>query len=187
MANLQRLSTLLALMLRHKAHEFGLTLDSEGFTDTDAVWAQIEQRYPGMYSRDDLLSIVAGDETGKRRYEIVGTRIRALFGHGAVTPVSYPAAEPPDKLYHGTTQAALDSICKQGLQAGKRQYVHLTSSERRARTVAGRHSRAIVVLTIRAAEAHRAGVVFHQPEAEHWLVRALPPEFIDLPTPPPAP
>jgi len=135
----------------------------------------------GKYTYDDLLKVVEGDETGKKRYEIAGTEIRALFGHSAVTPIVYPPADPPDVLYHGTTRDVLESIRAHGLQARARQYVHLTSNEKRASIVAGRHSRDIVILTIRAAAAGRAGVVFHRPEAEHWLVTALPPAFIDFP------
>jgi putative RNA 2'-phosphotransferase len=84
MPDLVRLSKFLAVMLRHEADEFGLSLDAEGFTDTDAVWEQINKRYPGKYTYADLLAVVAGDQDGKKRYEIQGWRIRALFGHSDV-------------------------------------------------------------------------------------------------------
>src|SRR5690349_4849444 len=81
MADRVRLSKFLAVLLRHEADKFGLALDADGFTDTDAVWEQINRRYPGKYSYNDLLAVVEGDDTGKKRYEIRGRRIRALFGH----------------------------------------------------------------------------------------------------------
>jgi putative RNA 2'-phosphotransferase len=178
----KRLSKFLALVLRHQAAPFGLSLNAGGFTDTESVWKQIQKRYPDAYTYDDLLKVVEGDNTGKKRYEIVGTQIRALFGHSDVTPVVYPAADPPDVLYHGTMRGALDSIREHGLRAESRQYVHLTSSEQRATIVAARHSRDTVILTIRARDAHEAGIVFHHPEAEHWLAAAIPPMYIDFPS-----
>jgi RNA:NAD 2'-phosphotransferase (TPT1/KptA family) len=50
MPKLTKLSKFLSLMLRHRAIDFGLTLDSEGFAETDAVWAQVQKRYPGAYT-----------------------------------------------------------------------------------------------------------------------------------------
>ena len=107
MANLTRLSKFLAVVLRHDAEKFHVALDSEGFTDVDAVWTIIQKRYPGQYDYRDLLTVVEGDQTGKKRYEIREGRIRAMFGHSKVNPISYPVAVPPEYLYHGTTPQAL--------------------------------------------------------------------------------
>ncbi|NWF67898.1 MAG: RNA 2'-phosphotransferase [Chloroflexi bacterium] len=182
MPQLARLSKFLALLLRHKAADFGLALDENGFADVTLVWQQIEKRYRGQFSYEDLLRVVAGDESGKKRYEIVDSRIRALFGHSSgVTPVRYPPVAPPEILYHGTTQAALNIIRQQGLKAQRRQYVHFATSVERAQIVAARHRDAIVVLRIRALEAQQAGIVFFHPESEHYLARSLPPQFIDFP------
>ncbi len=181
MGDLKRLSKFLAVMLRHKADQFDLALDSEGFTDVDAVWKQISRRYPGAYAYSDLLKVVDGDEHGKKRYEIRDGRIRALFGHSAVTPISYPPVEPPKILYHGTTPEALESIRKSGLKAMRRQYVHLGTSVERATRVAARHTRTPVMLRVRAQDAYRAGIEFYSPEAEHYLAREVPPEYIEFP------
>jgi len=181
MANRVRLSKFLALVLRHQAEEFNLTLDEQGFADTDAVWVLVNQRYPGQYSYADLLAVVAGDQDGKKRYEIQGHKIRALFGHSAVRPISYPPTAPPELLYHGTTNPALSSIRREGLRAQKRQYVHLAINTFRAQKVAERHPGQIVILTIRSGDAHRAGIVFYHPEPEHFLAEAIPADYIDFP------
>lgn len=181
MANLKRLSKFLAVMLRHKAAEFHLTLDSEGFTDVDSVWMQVSRRFPGQYSYPDVLTVVEGDEHGKKRYELRDGRIRALFGHSDVTPVRYPRVEPPDILYHGTTPEALESIRSTGLLAMGRQYVHLGTSIERAARVAARHSATPVMLRVRAREAYRVGLEFYCPEPEHYLASNVPPEFIEFP------
>jgi putative RNA 2'-phosphotransferase len=178
MANLKRLSKFLAVILRHRAGDFGLTLDQDGFTDLESVLIMIEKRYPGQYSAEDLLAVVQGHEHGKKRYEIRDGRIRALFGHSDVTPVTYPPVEPPEILYHGTTPEALESIRASGLKAMSSQYVHLGTSTERATRVAARHTGTPVILRIRAGNAHCAGIVFYSPESEHYLARTVPPKFI---------
>lgn len=177
--SLIRLSKFLAVMLRHSPHEYGLSPDSEGFVPLDSALAQIEKRFPGRYTRADLDAVVAGDARGKKRYQIEGDRIRALYGHSQVS-VEYPPALPPARLYHGTVARHLDSIRERGLRAQARQYVHLTTSLERARTVAGRHDDSIIILTIYAGEAHAAGIVFYHPEAEHYLARSIPSEYIEI-------
>lgn len=182
MTDLTRLSKFLALILRHKADEFGLTLDADGFTDVDSAWKQINKRFPGKFQYPDLLKVVEGDANGKRRYEIVDGRIRALFGHSeGVREVSYQPATPPEILYHGTTKSTLPIIRQQGLKAMRRQYVHFAINTLRAGNVAARHGDIPIILSIRAGDAHRAGIVFYHPEDEHYLCEALPPEFIDFP------
>jgi putative RNA 2'-phosphotransferase len=177
--DLTELSKLLAVMLRHDPSAFGLSLDSEGYAQVEAVWAQICHHYPTRYTYDDLLRLVAGDDSGETRYEIVDTRIRALFGHSKVA-VTYSPAEPPELLYHGTTSEALPLIQRDGLLAQQRQYVHLTVRRERALTVAQRHAGRAILLIIRAGEAHRAGIVFYHPESEHYLAKAIPAVFIDF-------
>lgn len=174
------LSKFLALMLRHRAQTFGLALDGEGYADLAAVWSQVQRRFGDTYDHDDLRRVIDGDGAGKKRYELRDDKIRALYGHSDVGEVTYPPAVPPDHLYHGTTAAALDMIRQQGLSAQKRQYVHLTTNLDRAKTVATRHDEQIVVLTVRAAEAHGRGIVFYHPEAEHYLARHIPSDYIDF-------
>lgn len=181
MANLIRLSKFLAVLLRHEPEQFGLTLDEEGFVETNLVWEQVSQRYPGRYTYQDLLAVVEGDASGKKRYEIQGRRIRALFGHSTAQKISYPPVEPPEILYHGTTREALNAIRQEGLKSQSRQYVHLAVGRHRAETVAKRHGGRPILLSVRAGDAHRAGVVFYNPEPEHFLAEAIPPEFIEFP------
>ena len=89
-------------------------------------------------------------------------------------------AIPPEILYHGTVDKALPAIRKQGLNGQKRQYVHLSTTTDRATDVAGRRGKPIL-LRIRAKVAHDAGIEFYHPEPKHFLVKTLPPEFIEFP------
>jgi putative RNA 2'-phosphotransferase len=180
MADLKRLSKFMALILRHQASEFDLTLDGEGFADFNAVWQQIQQRYPGLYTLQDVLLMLESD-AGKQRYELREGRIRAMVGHSVVSEIVYTLAVPPEILYHGTTTAALPLIQAGGLSGQKRQYVHLAVEQALAQNVAGRHSKSTVLLRIQALRAHHAGIVFYHPEPKHYLAKAIPPEFIEFP------
>ena len=181
MSNRTRLSKFLSLILRHRAADFGITLDEQGFTAVADVWAQVQQRYGDTYRYDDLLAIAAGQHDDKQRFEIVGDRIRARYGHSAVRTVTYDPVTPPDLLYHGTTPTALNSIRQQGLQPQQRQYVHLSLDPDWAGRVGQRRVQQPVILRVRAAEMAAAGHEFYHPEPKHYLTAAVPVEFIDFP------
>ena len=181
MANLTRLSKFLALVLRHKATEFRIQLDEQGFTDIETVWSLIEQRYPNQYTRADLLQVVRGDRKGKKRYEIANQKIRAMYGHGSVSNISYTPVSPPAILFHGTTPEALSSIRQTGLEPRGRQYVHLTTNLNIAKNIANRRTKDLVILKIKAEEAFNDGIPFYQPEDEHYLVHLIPPKYILFP------
>ena len=180
MADLVQLSKYLSLILRHRAKDFGLQMDENGFTDLAPIWAMVEDRFRGLYTRTDLEMVVAGDSNGKKRFEIMDNRIRAMYGHTRVD-VTYPPAVPPETLYHGTSHQVLKQIRKHGLLHMRRQYVHMTNNLARAQRTGGRHDEIPAILVIHAAEAHRAGVEFYHPEEEHWLAKSIPPEFIEFP------
>jgi putative RNA 2'-phosphotransferase len=178
--DLIKLSKFLAVMLRHSPEDFGLKLDEAGFTALDSVWKAIRAKYGNRYDEDDLLQIVEGDERGKKRYEILNGRIRAMYGHSE-PEIIYPPATPPEFLYHGTNPKALAAIRKEGLTSQARQYVHMTTNLNNAQVVAKRRTKEPLILSIRALEAHEAGTVFHHAETEHFLAKSIPPQFIDFP------
>lgn len=179
----KKLSKFLSLVLRHRADEFGLVLDGEGFTDIGALYAVVQGRYNNAVTYDDLLRVVTTPGSdGKMRFELQGERVRARYGHNRrVAAVQYPPAVPPETLYHGTVTSALPAIRREGLTAQQRQYVHLATTTERAMSVGARHG-SPVLLTIHARAAHDAGIVFYHPEDEHYLVEKLPPAYIIFPT-----
>ena len=176
---LTQLSKFVALMLRHKPDDFGLELDKKGFVDVEAVWKQVKKNYGTYYSRTDFNNMIYDTKSGQQRYEVVDGKVRALYGHSAVE-VEYSPVRPPKILYHGTVRRSVQSIRQYGLTGQKRQYVHLSSDTHRASDVAQRRGKPILLL-IRALEAHNAGLEFYNPEPKHFLVKHVPPEFIDFP------
>lgn len=178
--NLKSLSKFLAVLLRHQPEQFGIELDAQGFASIDAVWDVIVEKYGARFDKADLIKVVDGDRDGKKRYEIVGQQIRAMYGHSE-PEIIYESIEPPELLYHGTNAKAMKVIRQTGLQAQGRQYVHMTINRDTAKIVARRKTHQPVLLVVRAREAAKAGIVFHQPETELYLARTIPPEFIDFP------
>ena len=108
--DLKRLSKFLAVILRHNPSDFAIELDEHGFAAIEPVWQAILKKYGDTYSYEELETIVEGDETGKKRYEILGDKIRAMYGHSQISEISYPPAIPPETLYHGTNPKALEAI-----------------------------------------------------------------------------
>jgi len=180
---LVKLSKFLALILRHQPERFALQLDEEGWASLAEVM-EILHGLPNFRwaTRADVMEIVErGCGDGSRRFEVKGGRIRARYGHSLAQPIRYEPCTPPALLYHGTSPDALDGIRREGLQPMGRQYVHLSPDVETARRVGVRHDEAPVVLTVRAAEAHAAGVEFYQADEAVYLTKHVPAEFLDVP------
>lgn len=180
--NLRPLSKFLSFLLRHGADEFQLELDEEGFASLDEVWAIVEKRYRGRYTLEDLEPVLEGRLDGKKRLAREGDRIRAVYGHNRKTrQIQYDPANPPVILYHGTNERVLGKIHDTGLLPMERQYVHLSVDRERAFSVARRSTKNPVMLEVRAQDAQAHGLVFFQPDANHFLCEAIPAEFLNFP------
>lgn len=170
-----RLSKFMSKILRHSPEEFGLSLDPTDGSCTVAELMEVlhVQTKWAEISVSDVKEVVARCE--KQRFEIIGDRIRARYGHSH-DKVSYPAAIPPNVLYHGTNVQAAPIILKQGLRSMHRQYVHLSEGLHFA-TLAGKRRGELVILAIDTEKASQAGVVFYYAGNEVWLADAVPAEF----------
>lgn len=126
------------------------------------------------FTLDELREIVATNN--KQRYEFSEdmTRIRARQGHSIQVDVELAEATPPDILYHGTAKSFVESIMSQGVQKGKRLYVHLSSTIEAATKVGARHGEP-VVLCIDGKQMHEDGITFFLSRNGVWLT-----EFVDV-------
>ncbi|MCS7177745.1 MAG: RNA 2'-phosphotransferase [Anaerolineae bacterium] len=182
-ARIVKLSKFLSLILRHQPERFGLRLDEEGWASLPEV-LEILQGLPNFRwaTRADVMELVekgSGDE--KRRFEVVGERIRARYGHTIPLCAAFSPCLPPPRLYHGTSPHALNRIRKEGLRPMRRQYVHLSTDREAAARVGARHAPHPVVLIVRAREAAEAGILFHRADESTYLAKAIPPEFLEFP------
>lgn len=129
----------LAFLLRHDvgALEQG-KIDEHG-------WRMVDELAGLGYSRELLDEIVASNNKQRYEYSADGKMIRARQGHSINVDVELTEATPPDVLYHGTATRFLESIYANGLVAGNRLYVHLSSDEATAINVGSRHGAAVVI------------------------------------------
>lgn len=157
----------LAFLLRHS----GMT-DSEGFVSIDVAIKFCD------IDRESLLRVV--DNDNKNRFELMGDRIRARYGHSdkKVNP-GLKIETPTSILYHGTTDNLIGCIMEEGLKPKSRIFVHLSEDSKSAIEAATRHRGGKpILLEINALEMHNAGFVFYQASNGIWNVAGVPPLYI---------
>lgn len=168
-------SKLIALVLRHKPDEIGITLDEHGWANVSELIAGIAKTQP--FDMDLLEEIVSTDEKQRYSFNEDKTLIRANQGHSIPVDVELEEKNPPEFLYHGTGEKYTASIDTQGLIPKSRLYVHLSTDYDTAVKVGSRHGKP-VVYTITAGEMQKSGYAFYQSVNGVWLTKSVPVEFL---------
>ncbi|KAG8154326.1 RNA 2'-phosphotransferase [Burkholderia catarinensis] len=172
-----RISKYLSYLLRHEPQAIGLQLDPEGWADIGELIAGAA-RHGHRLDRATIETVCATSDKQRFALSDDGRRIRAVQGHStSVVQRRYPAAQPPERLYHGTATRFLDSIRAQGLKPGARHHVHLSPDIRTALAVGTRYG-VPVILEIDAQRMHRQGHTFFVAENGVWLTDAVPAECL---------
>lgn len=175
-----KLSKEISYALRHAPWEYELELDSEGFVPVGQLLTAINES--GSYDRPiavgDLEHMI--EISDKKRHEIQGDKIRALYGHSIPMHISKDVVVPPDVLYHGTTHKALDAILNDGLKPMGRQYVHLSVDTDTALQVGKRRDKTPVLLVVDAQRAYGDGIVFYKGNDKVILADRIPPVYIRI-------
>lgn len=174
-----RLSKLVAYALRHAPQEFGLRLDEEGWAPVSDLLAALHRRGWSDLGVRGLQEMIRSAE--KKRFEMAGGKIRALYGHSRSQRVVKEPAFPPEILYHGTARRFLPSIKEKGLLPGRRQYVHLSVDVPTALEVGRRHDSRPVILKVWARRAWDAGIKFFRGNDRIWLAEAVPAGYLEFP------
>ncbi len=174
------LSKTVSHALRHAPEQYGLRPDSDGWVDVAVLLDALRTRRRQWRTlrEEDLIRMNAASD--KRRFELRGGKIRALYGHSGAVSVHLLSARPPDILFHGTTDRALSAVLREGLRPMKRRYVHLSVDRVTAHQVGSRKAGKVVILLIEAGAAHRDGVRFFRGNEQVWLADAVRPEFIQV-------
>ena len=178
MPNNAEISKVLSHALRHEPWLYELELDDEGWAPLEAVLAALRderEEWRGL-SLSDLERVV--ESSSKRRHEISGGHIRALYGHSLPGKLRREPATPPAILFHGASPGAAGAIARCGLQPMSRQYVHLSVDVATAREVGRRKSRTPVLFEIEARAAHETGAVFYAGNDKVWLADVVPARFV---------
>ena len=177
-ARLVKISRFISMVLRHKPHTIGLTLDAGGWASVDDLISGA-QRARVPLTLDLLRQIVAENDKQRFSFSEDGLRIRASQGHSIPVDLGLEAVLPPDRLYHGTARRFLDSILLHGLIAKGRQYVHLSADEATAIKVGRRHGEPIV-LVVDAARMEHDGLKFYRSANGVWLTDRVPAKYLEI-------
>jgi putative RNA 2'-phosphotransferase len=177
------LSRVISHALRHEPWLYELELDDAGWVSVDQLLAavRIEKIAWADLSEADLTRMIKQSE--KKRHELRGGKIRALYGHSIPQKLLKEAAQPPAILYHGTSPATVPHIRAEGLRPMGRQYVHLSADISTAEQVGKRKASQPTILTVRAGRAYQVGVPFYRGNDQVWLADVIKPEFIQLVAP----
>lgn len=160
-------SKFLSLVLRHCPQQAGITLDSNGWTPVSDLIKNTN------LTRSELDEIILTND--KRRFELNGdgSLIRACQGHSVQVDLALIPANPPDKLFHGTSQDVVDKILLTGILKMKRTHVHLSKDNQTAVKVGSRHG-VPAVLEVDAKQMCLDGIKFFKSTNDVWLT-----DFVD--------
>jgi putative RNA 2'-phosphotransferase len=174
--DLNPISKYIAMILRHKPEEIGITLDEHGWANTNELIAGVKKKYP-EFGLTHLMFIVESDE--KHRYSFGDDMqlIRANQGHSIPVDLELEAVKPPEYLWHGSGQKYFELICEQGLIPKSRQYVHLSTDINTAEDVGKRHGEP-VIFSVDAGQMYRDGYEFFLSENSVWLTKEVPVKYL---------
>jgi putative RNA 2'-phosphotransferase len=178
--HLIRTSKFLSMILRHRPEKIGLQLDDNGWASV-AELLEKAAASGKVISRETLQLVVDNNDKKRFAFSDDGLQIRANQGHSIDIDLGLTPQQPPETLYHGTAEATLKSIRKDGLLPMKRQHVHLSKDEETAIKVGGRHGKP-AVLIIRSGEMARQKHLFYVSDNGVWLTDNVPVGFITFPT-----
>ena len=170
-----KVSRYVSYLLRHNPED--LEMDDEGFIELDQLVSKLRRRFPTV-DRKLLIEIVELSE--RRRFEIVGEKIRALYGHTIDVHVHLKEDTEVELLYHGTTPEAVEQILENGLQPMRRRGVHLSPTEEIAHEVGKRRTNNPVILVVDAAEARSHGIRFYRATDKVYVCKYVPTKYIKM-------
>ena len=178
--NYVSLSKAMSKALRHQPERIGITLAPDGSVDLGEFVDALNRRggWPRTITEADIMQVV--EHGTKRRFAVEGGRIRARYGHSVPLAIAYERAEPPATLYHGTSEANVQTIVTEGLLPMGRQVVHLSADVETARQVGRRHGGKTVILQVDAARATQDGITFYRGNDSTWLADSVPAAYLSL-------
>ena len=178
--NLVELSKTLSHALRHAPEEYDLNLDDEGWVETNLLLKALGEKNPEWQSLEakDLEHMIS--QSKKKRHELEGEYIRAIYGHSVDGKFRKDDQKPPEILYHGTSRKIAPVILKDGIKSMDRQYVHLSQVVKEAIRVGKRKDGEPVILKIDAEKAFHKGITFYQGNDRIWLSDYIPPDVISI-------
>jgi len=172
----ERITRLLAFMLRHEPEQFDVDVDAHGFADVNEVLRALEERLGGPLSLEELTAAVEGGD--RRRYEIREGRIRALYGH-SIEVEPGPESRPPEVLHIAVPTRDVERARRFGLRGGRRRFLHLAVDAEDALAAGRRTAQEYTLIRVLAIDAWEQGVHFYD-RGSLWLAEELPTHLIEV-------
>lgn len=172
------MSRILSYVLRHRPEAIGLHIDPEGWVDVPQLLEALNH-HGHPWTLHQLEQVVREDT--KQRYRLENGRIRAQQGHSLSVDLGLEPALPPSPLYHGTTRQRWTQIQQSGgLNAGRRQHVHLSHDLATARQVGNRHrGEELLLLQVDSAAMQAEGWHFYRSANGVWLTDRVPLAYLE--------
>ncbi len=181
--SLTKLSTYLSFLLRHQPEALELNMDRHGWVDVQELIQKVNDAGRYRMTIQTLERIVAEDRKGRYRFDSERKRIKACQGHSiAWVEPELEQRQPPQTLFHGTTQAAAEQIFASGaISRMKRHGVHMQADQAKAWQSARRWKGQVpLVLKIAAGEMAERGYLFQVSENGVWITESVPTEFVSI-------
>ena len=166
-------------LLRHPVQSSGVVPCADGWCCIANVVDAINSA-PGRHwlpTSIKLLREAVLDEPNER-FELNGTKVRALYGHSWSHVLMGRIANPPSVLYHGSRLSHLARILATGLHPRTRTKLHLSSNLCYAAKVAATHPDPVVLSINGLALAPQ--ITLRQANSHVWLSDKIGPEFLRL-------
>lgn len=173
-----KISKFLSLILRHKPETIDLKLDENGWADVNELLEKSAQN-GNAFSRQELQAVVETNDKKRFTFDDSGEKIRASQGHSVIVEIGFEEKIPPETLYHGTAEKAVESILQNGLRKMQRHHVHLSADTETAKNVGIRYGKP-VIFKIDTKKMLEAGFTFFISANGVWLVTEVPPEFLEI-------
>ncbi len=170
---------MIAFALRHGPAQFDLDLDDEGWADLEdlIIAIRFERMAWANFDNKSLLQAIDGMD----RFEVRGSRIRAVYGHSIALKRLPEVATPPAMLFHGTAFENVVSILQEGISRMRRQFAHFSSDfDWVVQFLADKPKWAI--LAINTQRALEKGTVFRKANDHVWLADWMDPRFLTIHT-----
>ena len=167
-------SKYVSYLLRHNPEN--LKMDNEGFVRICDLLKNLRKRY----DVDERFVREVVEKGDRRRFQIVGDKIRAIYGHTIDVKMKYPLDENVRFLYHGTPKRSASIILREGLKPMKRGWVHLSATTEIARDVGKRRTTKPIILVVDAEKARREGIKFYKATDQVYLSEEIPSKFIQI-------
>lgn len=170
------ISKFLSLVLRHQPEKIGIQLDSNGWTDIDMLLEKVNNH--GIELDKSMLNHIV-ETNPKKRFAFNETvdKIRASQGHSVEIDLGYINQQPPEILFHGTSEQSVKSILETGLEKRNRQHVHLSSDLETAIKVGQRHGKPFIFKVL-AQQMYNNNFEFFISDNAVWLTDNVPLKYL---------